>query len=67
MPAGRDKRFAGGIALETAKLLRRHDDLIAPVHRNKLRPFGADTPHELAETRLGVVKGPMARRMRPLI
>ena len=56
-----DQRVAGAIALEAAELFRRDDDdFIAAVHGDMLRPLAADTPHQFAETRLGVLQQPMA-------
>ena len=60
---GVDQRRAGTIALKAVKFLRRHNDhLIAPMHSHVLRPLAAGTSHQLAEPRLGVLKGPMAWR-----
>jgi len=49
------------IALEASEFLRRNDhDLIAPVNRNVLWTFGVYPPHELAESRLCVLKEPVS-------
>ena len=54
MAAIRDSRE---IALEAAKFLGRdHDNFVASVHRHMLRSLAAHAPHQLAETRLGVLQ-----------
>jgi hypothetical protein len=58
---GGDQGFARRVALETPEFLRRdHDDLIATVYGHMLGPFAADTAHELAKARLGVLEEPAA-------
>jgi len=45
---------------------RDDDDLIAPMHGYVLGAFAADTPHELAETSLGILEKPTAGLTRKL-
>jgi hypothetical protein len=56
-----DQGFASKIALQTPELFGRdHDDFIASVNGNMLRPLTTDTSHQFTKACLGVLQQPLA-------
>ena len=56
---GLDQQLPGSCALQAEKLVCvDHDDGIAAMQRDMLRPVTVSQAHEFAEARLGVLKAP---------
>ena len=54
-----NQRLARRSALQALKLFSgNHNHFIAAMHRDMLRPFTADTTHQLTETRLRILERP---------